>query len=145
MLKPAELLGDLSNRRALEAGAVGELADRQAPVVQSGDAGIALRLIVAAQFDPLEGHAAAVQEIPDRMRLGRPARSEEPDPVFVHEVFLDLPSSFDRGRRLACRRPWRAGQETSRRREPRAFDARQGGRPAVRPLCPTFDGADARD
>jgi hypothetical protein len=116
MLKPAELLGDLSNRRALEAGAVGELADRQAPVVQSGDAGIALRLIVAAQFDPLEGHAAAVQEIPDRMRLGRSARSEDPDLVFVHEAFLDrgardrderasVPASFRRPAGWSARGP----------------------------------------
>jgi len=66
-MKPAELLGDLPNRWALQARAIREDADRQSCIGQMLYASILARLRVALQLHPLKRHIAAVQEVADRV------------------------------------------------------------------------------
>jgi hypothetical protein len=64
-VEPAELLGDLPNRWALQARAIREDADRQSRVGQMLYASIRARLRVGHQLHPLKRHIAAVQEVAD--------------------------------------------------------------------------------
>jgi hypothetical protein len=66
-VEPAELLGDTPNGWALQAGAIGEDADRQSRIGQMLYASLRARLRVGQQRHPLKRHIAAVQEVADRV------------------------------------------------------------------------------
>src|SRR6202022_109982 len=63
--EPAELFGNLADRRVLQASAVRKEADRQPRIIQVSDARLGARLLVADQLDPLERHVAAMEEVAD--------------------------------------------------------------------------------
>lgn len=78
-MEPSQFFRDLANRRALQAGAVREGADRESAIVQARDPGQRPRFIIAPQFHPFEWDIAAMQEVADHVAERVSDSSEESD------------------------------------------------------------------
>ena len=58
--KPAEFFGNLTHGRAFHACAIREDADRQSRIIHALQTQFGARLLIVAQFDPVEGDVAAL-------------------------------------------------------------------------------------
>src|SRR6202035_3013437 len=74
--EPAELLGDLSDGRVLEPGAVWKQANREARIGEATDLCFRPGLVIAGQLDPAERHVAAMQEIANGISRRGPAPAQ---------------------------------------------------------------------